>query len=239
MGKRRKDSWQNLRQEICTCEACPRLVKFRRQIARDKRAAYRDQDYWGKPVPGFGDPKARLLVVGLAPGAHGANRTGRVFTGDRSGDWLYGTLYETGFANQAESSHAGDGLRLKDCFISLAVRCAPPGNQPTPNERDSCRDFFQREVALLPHVEVIVALGAFAWQAVFRLVDPEGKRPTFSHGARVQVGPVLVLGSYHPSQQNTFTGRLTKPMFLNVFSDAREALSGAQRLPVDPARLAK
>jgi uracil-DNA glycosylase len=205
---------------VAACRACPRLVAWREQVARDKRAAYVDWDYWGRPVPGFGDPDASVIVVGLAPAAHGANRTGRMFTGDRSGDFLYGSLYRTGFATHATSRHRGDGQRLVDCWITAAVRCAPPQNRPTPAERDRCRPFLERELALLPG-RVLVALGAFAWDVLVRMLGPVRPRPAFGHGATTTVGGYVVLGSYHPSQQNTFTGRLTPAMLDDVFTRAR------------------
>lgn len=212
--------------DIVACRACPRLIDWCEQVGREKRAAYRDQTYWARPVPGFGDHKARLLVVGLAPGAHGANRTGRLFTGDRSGDWLYRALYRAGFASQAASSGCNDGLVLRDARISAMVRCAPPGNKPLPAERDRCLPFFLRELRALPQARVIVCLGGFAWKGVLQALAQTGHhvspQPDFGHSAEVRVGPYLLLGSYHPSQQNTFTGRLTEPMLDAVFSRARE-----------------
>jgi uracil-DNA glycosylase family 4 len=197
--------------EIVGCRACPRLVEWRERVAAEKRAAYRDETYWGRPVPGFGDPAARIVIVGLAPAAHGANRTGRVFTGDRSGDWLFRALHRAGLANQPHSRHADDGLRLHDTWISAPVRCAPPDNKPTPGERDACAPFLSRELALLEPA-VVVCLGAFGYAAACRhyRVRP---RPKFGHGVEVAVagGPTL-LCSYHPSQQNTFTGKLTEAM---------------------------
>ncbi|MEA2418748.1 MAG: uracil-DNA glycosylase [Thermoleophilaceae bacterium] len=200
-------------------------MDWRERVAREKRAAFRDEDYWGRPVPGFGDPHARVYVLGLAPAAHGGNRTGRVFTGDRSGDWLFASLYRTGFANQPTSVHAGDGLRLDGAFIAAAVRCAPPANKPLPAERDNCLPHTAEELELI-RPSVIVCLGAFAWDAACRLHGLR-PRPRFGHGAehRIPGGPVL-LGSYHVSQQNTFTGKLTEPMLDAVFERARE-LSGA------------
>lgn len=205
---------------VVSCRRCPRLVEWRERVAREKRAAYADWVYWGRPVPGFGDPAARLLVVGLAPAAHGANRTGRMFTGDRSGQWLYGSLSRTGFANQPTSTHRGDGLRLVDCWVTAGVRCAPPANRPTPAERDNCAPYLAAEFQLLP-VEVVVALGGFAWDVVVRHLGPGRPRPRFAHGAEVRIGGVVLLGSYHVSQQNTFTGRLTVEMLDEVFSRAR------------------
>jgi uracil-DNA glycosylase family 4 len=209
---------------IVDCRRCPRLVDWREQVARDKRAAFRDQDYWGRPVPGFGDPDAGLLVVGLAPAAHGANRTGRMFTGDRSGDWLYAALHRAGFANQATSTGRDDGLELRGAWITSPVKCAPPANKPTPAERDACRPFIDAELALLDHVRVVLALGAFGFAEAARILG-FATRPTFGHGAEAVApdGRVL-LGSYHVSQQNTFTGRLTEPMLDAVFGRARELI---------------
>jgi uracil-DNA glycosylase family 4 len=196
-------------------------VEWRERVAREKRAAFRDEDYWGRPLPGFGDPEAAVYVLGLAPAAHGGNRTGRVFTGDRSGDWLFGSLYRTGFANQPTSVHRDDGLRLSGAFVAAAVRCAPPGNKPLPSERDNCLPYASRELELI-RPSVIVCLGAFAWDAACRLLSIRPK-PRFGHGAEhtTEGGPVL-LGTYHPSQQNTFTGKLTEPMLDAVFQRARE-----------------
>jgi uracil-DNA glycosylase family 4 len=217
-----------LTDEITACRLCPRLVAWREQVAQEKRAAYRDENYWGKPVPGFGDPQARLLVCGLAPAAHGGNRTGRVFTGDRSGDWLFGALHRAGFANQPTSIHRDDGLRLDGCYISACVRCAPPDNRPTIEERDTCLDYLTRELELLPEICVIVCLGSFAWDGVLRVLVRLGHeskpRPRFGHGAEARLGPFRLLGSYHPSQQNTFTGRLTREMLDDVFTRARELI---------------
>jgi uracil-DNA glycosylase len=216
-----------LEARVTTCRRCPRLVEWRELVAREKRASFRDEDYWGRPVPGFGDPAARVYVLGLAPAAHGGNRTGRVFTGDRSGDWLFGSLHRTGFANQPESVRAGDGLRLKDAFVAAAVRCAPPANKPLPAERDNCLPYAAEELELL-RPAVIVCLGAFAWDAACRLLGVK-PRPKFGHGAEFEVpeGPVLV-GTYHPSQQNTFTGKLTEPMLDAVFERAK--LLAAERV---------
>jgi uracil-DNA glycosylase family 4 len=196
-------------------------VEWRERVAREKRAAFADEDYWGRPVPGFGDPDARVYVLGLAPAAHGGNRTGRVFTGDRSGDWLFASLYRTGFANQPESRHADDGLELRDLWIAAAVRCAPPANKPLPEERDNCLPYAADELRLI-RPEVIVCLGKFAWDAACQLLGIR-PRPRFGHLAehRTEGGPVL-LGSYHPSQQNTFTGKLTEPMLDAVFEQARK-----------------
>ena len=196
-------------------------MEWRERVAREKRAAYRDWDYWGRPVPGFGDPDAAVYVLGLAPAAHGGNRTGRVFTGDRSADWLYASMHRTGFANQATSLHRDDGLRLEGAFVAAAVRCAPPANRPLPGERDNCLPYAARELELI-RPAVIVCLGAFAWDAACRLLSLRPK-PRFGHGAEHQVpdGPV-VIGTYHPSQQNTFTGKLTEAMMDAIFARARE-----------------
>jgi len=215
------DALATVEAEITRCRACPRLVAWREQVAHDKRAAFRDEDYWGRPVPGFGDPQAQLLIVGLAPAAHGGNRTGRVFTGDRSGDWLFGALYRAGFANQPTSTHRDDGLTLHGAFISACVRCAPPQNRPLPSERDRCLPYLGRELRLLGDVRVIVCLGAFAYDGLARLLGLRG-RPPFGHGVewRLANGQTVIC-SFHPSQQNTFTGKLTEPMFDAVFARAR------------------
>jgi uracil-DNA glycosylase family 4 len=207
------------------------LVRWRERIAREKRAAFRDEEYWGKPVPGFGDPAARVMVCGLAPAAHGGNRTGRVFTGDRSGDWLYAALYRAGFANQPTSTHRGDGLKLVNCYVMACVRCAPPDNKPTPKERDNCLAYLVEDLRLLTRVRVIVCLGGFAWDGALRALRELGhrpvRRPKFGHAAEADVGPYLLLGSYHPSQQNTFTGRLTRPMLNAVFRRAARLIATA------------
>ena len=216
-----------LEAEIVACRACPRLVEWRERVAREKRAAFRDWDYWGRPVPGFGDPKARLVVVGLAPAAHGANRTGRVFTGDRSGDWLFRAMHRAGFANQPLAEHRDDGLELLDAYVAATVRCAPPDNRPTVEERDRCHPFFERELALLDRARVYVALGGWALSRLAVLEDVR-PRPRFGHGAEFALsGGRTLLCSYHPSQQNTFTGRLTEPMFDAVFARARALLDAA------------
>jgi uracil-DNA glycosylase family 4 len=215
------DSLDVLHDEIVSCRACPRLVAWREQVAAERRAAYADEVYWGRPVPGFGDPAARVLVVGLAPAAHGGNRTGRIFTGDRSGDWLFRSLHETGFANQPTSTSADDGLALSGMWITAPVRCAPPANKPTTTERDTCRPFIDRELALLPDVRVFVPLGQFAYQAVASLVGLR-PRPAFGHGVEVDLGDGrTIVCSYHVSQQNTFTGKLTVEMLDGVFRRAR------------------
>ena len=217
-----------LQKEIAACRKCPRLVEWREMVAREKRASYRDDTYWGKAVPSFGDPKARMLIAGLAPAAHGANRTGRMFTGDRSGDWLYRALHRAGFGNQAESVSIDDGLELTGCMISAMVHCAPPDNKPTTAERDACQPYFLRELELMQQVRVIVCLGSFGWNGVLRTLADVGHKvspkPRFGHAAEAEVGPYVLIGSYHPSQQNTFTGRLTEPMFDAVFSRVNEIL---------------
>jgi uracil-DNA glycosylase family 4 len=210
---------------VFECRACPRLVAWREQVAREKRAAFRDETYWGRPITGFGDARARVLLLGLAPAAHGANRTGRVFTGDRSGDFLFAALHRTGYANQPTSTHRDDGLRLRDAYVTATVRCAPPDNQPLPAERDACQPFLVEEFAALDRVRVIVCLGGYGWEAALRLLREAGfspdKKPRFGHAAEAQVGPYALLGCYHPSQQNTFTGRLTEPMIDAVLQRAR------------------
>ena len=216
------DSLAAVTAEIVDCFACPRLVAWREQVAVEKVARYRDWEYWGRPIPGFGDPAARLLVVGLAPAAHGGNRTGRVFTGDRSGDWLYGALHRAGYANQPTSVSLDDGLRLDGAYIAAAVRCAPPANKPTPDERDRCVPYLARELALLNELRVIVVLGQFAYDVVARMLGVR-PRPRFGHGVEVSLpGDRTLICSYHPSPQNTFTGTLTEPMFDGIFTRARE-----------------
>ena len=212
-----------LNRELVECRRCPRLVSWREQVAREKRAAFRHWDYWGRPVPGFGDPAARLLIIGLAPAAHGGNRTGRVFTGDRSGDWLFASLWRTGFANQPTSVHRDDGLALRDCYITAPVKCAPPENKPLPEERANCAPWLERELALLDGVRVVVALGSFAWDTALRHLGPVRPKPRFGHGAEAALPQDRVLlGSYHVSQQNTSTRRLTESMLDGVFLRARE-----------------
>lgn len=219
------DSLPLVTAEIVDCRRCPRLVAWREQVAREKRSSFAHEEYWGRPAPGFGDPGARLLVVGLAPAAHGANRTGRVFTGDRSGDWLFRSMHRAGFANQPTSVSRDDGLVLHGAYVAAAVRCAPPANKPTPEERDTCLPYLVREWALLPEVRVVVVLGAFAYQVVAGVTGLRG-RPRFGHGVEaVLPGGETLICSYHPSQQNTFTGTLTEPMLDAVFERAR-ALAG-------------
>jgi uracil-DNA glycosylase family 4 len=213
------------------CRRCPRLVAWREQVAREKRAAFRDETYWGRPIGGFGDPRARVLLLGLAPAAHGANRTGRMFTGDRSGDFLYAALHATGFANQPTAVHRDDGLRLSDCFITAGVRCAPPANKPLPAERERCAAWLERELPLLERLRVVICLGAFAWDAALRTPAVIGSpaprpRPRFAHGAEWRAGERTLLGCFHPSQQNTFTGKLTPAMIDGVLARACE-LAGA------------
>jgi uracil-DNA glycosylase family 4 len=208
-----------LTDEIVACRACPRLVAWREQVGREKRASFATEEYWAKPVPGFGDPEASVLVVGLAPAAHGGNRTGRVFTGDRSGDWLFRSMWRAGLANQPESVSREDGLRLIDAYIAAVVRCAPPANKPTVEERDHCRPYLARELALLPRVRVIVVLGAFAYENVAALLGVR-PRPRFGHGVEVPADGRTILCCFHPSQQNTFTGKLTEAMLDAVFARA-------------------
>lgn len=232
---------ETLQRSVVECRRCPRLVAWRERVAHERKAAFADQEYWGRPLPGFGDPRARVLVLGLAPAAHGANRTGRMFTGDRSGDFLYAAMWRAGLATQPTSTARDDGLRLTGAWVSAAVRCAPPANKPTPDERDACLPWSVRELALLGRVSVIVCLGAFAWDAAVRLcvamtggVDASSSagelklaamprpRPRFAHGAEYRNAGYMLLGCYHPSQQNTFTGRLTEPMIDAVLARARK-----------------
>jgi uracil-DNA glycosylase family 4 len=212
--------------EIVACRSCPRLVEWRERVARDKTARFADQTYWGRPVPGFGDPAAGILVVGLAPAAHGGNRTGRIFTGDRSGDFLFASLHRVGLSNRPTSVSRDDGLRLIRAYLSAVNRCAPPANKPTPAERDTCLPFLAREIAALERLRVLVALGAFAWDGALRALSalghPTRPRPRFGHAAEASVGAFVLLGSYHPSQQNTFTGKLTPQMLDTVFDRAAE-----------------
>lgn len=225
-------SMASLQERIITCSLCPRLVEWREKVARERVRRFTDHEYWGKPVPSFGDPRARLLVIGLAPAAHGGNRTGRIFTGDRSGDWLFRALHKAGFANQPASVNRDDGLRLRDCYVTAAVRCAPPQNRPLPQEIANCRPYLLRELELLKRVRVIVALGRLAFDAAMASVElPKAykRRPKFAHAAECELSRgITLLASFHPSQQNTFTGRLTEPMFDRVFSRAREIVETAQ-----------
>lgn len=220
-----------LERRIVRCRRCPRLVRWRERVAREKRREFQDWDYWGKPVPGFGDSRARLLVVGLAPAAHGGNRTGRVFTGDSSGDWLYAALYRAGFANQPTSTDRGDGLRLSDCYVTAAARCAPPANKPTTRELDRCRPYLESEIALLPRVRVVVTLGRIAHESWLKaagwwqLLAPR-VRPQFGHGVEsVLPDGTILIASYHPSRQNTNTGKLTRVMWHRVFRRAQRLLA--------------
>jgi uracil-DNA glycosylase family 4 len=212
--------------EVVACRACPRLVEWRERVAREKTARFAAEEYWGRPVPGFGDPNAGVLIVGLAPAAHGGNRTGRIFTGDRSGEFLFAVLHRAGFSNRATSVARDDGLKLRGCYIAAVNRCAPPSNRPTPAERDACLPYLQREIAALGELRVIVALGAYAWDGVVRALRALGQpvpapKPRFAHGADVGVGPYRLIGCFHPSQQNTFTGRLTPAMIESVLRIAR------------------
>lgn len=215
------DGLEQLEQKIVDCRTCPRLTSWCAAVAVEKRAAYRDETYWSKPIPGFGDSHAEIVVIGLAPGAHGANRTGRIFTGDRSGEWLYRAMFRAGLANQPQSLHRGDGLRLHNAWVTVAVKCAPPANKPTPSERANCATYLETEFELLTNSRVIVCLGAIAYQTVCRQLKIT-PRPKFGHGVQVLAGRYTVLCSYHPSQQNTFTGKLTEPMLDKIFVDACE-----------------
>src|SRR5450755_1913771 len=224
-ARRPGDALAELEREVVSCRRCPRLVAWREETAAVKRSAYSFDEYWGRPLPGFGDRSARVVVLGLAPAAHGGNRTGRVFTGDRSGDFLWTALHDTGFADRGSSRRADDGLTLTDAYIAAAVRCAPPLNRPTNQERDNCAPFLVRELAVLANVRVIVPLGGFGWDAVLRTVAALGHalprpKPRFGHGAEVEIGPYRLVASFHPSQQNTFTGRLTAPMLADVMRRA-------------------
>jgi uracil-DNA glycosylase family 4 len=237
LGTPQRAELEQLSEAVSVCRRCPRLVQWREQVARERRAAFAGEEYWGRPVPAFGDPDARVLVLGLAPAAHGANRTGRMFTGDRSGDFLFAALARTGFANQPTSVDRSDGLSLRDARITAAVRCAPPANRPTPSERESCLPWTAREMQLLAEVHVLLCLGGFAWDAALRLLTELGgpgakplrPKPRFRHGAELAGDRYTLLGCYHPSQQNTFTGRLTEPMIDGVLLRARELAGLAPR----------
>lgn len=222
----------DIQTRVIACRQCPRLVRWRKHVAREKVKRFADEDYWGKPVPGFGDPKARLLVVGLAPAAHGGNRTGRMFTGDESGNWLYRALFKAGFANQPTSIHQRDGLKLTDCYITAACHCAPPKNKPLAAEVTNCRPFLLEEIALLKNVRVIVGLGRVGFDAALAAFATAGKihlekKPRFAHCALYTFGDLAFIASYHPSQQNTFTGRLTEAMLDSAFRTARNVLKSA------------
>jgi uracil-DNA glycosylase family 4 len=223
------DSLERLEREVVACRRCPRLVAWREQAAREAPARFRGQRYWARPLPGWGDPRARLLVVGLAPAAHGGNRTGRIFTGDRSGEWLFRAMHRAGFANRPTSVAPDDGLKLRGAYVAAVVRCAPPANRPAPAERDACIGYLERELRLLPRLRVVVALGAFAWDGALRAARAIGvaaPRARFAHGAEAPAGEWTVVGSYHPSQQNTFTGKLTEPMLDAIFARAKELCAG-------------
>ena len=230
----RREALAGLEAEIVSCFRCPRLVAWREQVAREKVARFRDETYWGRPVPGFGDPDARILIVGLAPAAHGGNRTGRVFTGDASGDFLWAAMHAVGLADRPVSRRAEDGLKLLGSRVAAAVRCAPPANKPTIAERDNCAPYLVRELQALTEVRVVVALGRFGWDAALRTFEALGAalprpRPGFGHGAEVTIDPWTLLGSYHPSQQNTFTGRLKPAMLVPVLARAKEVAGGSQK----------
>jgi uracil-DNA glycosylase len=227
---------RELNDEVVVCRRCPRLVQWREQVAREKRAAFADEEYWGRPVPGFGDRAAGLLIVGLAPAAHGGNRTGRIFTGDRSGDFLFGALYRCGLSNQPSSSHRDDGLQLRGVYVAAVNRCCPPGNRPTPEERDNCLPYLTRELLLLDRLRVVVPLGAFAWDGVLKALAAIGHeaprpRPKFGHRAEAAIGPYTLIGSFHPSQQNTFTGKLTPEMLEAVLLRGVQVAGSAPPLP--------
>jgi uracil-DNA glycosylase family 4 len=230
LTERSMDGIGQLHKTVIACRKCPRLVRWREQVAQDPPLRYQGQRYWARPLPGFGDPAARVLIVGLAPAAHGGNRTGRIFTGDRSGDWLYGALHAAGFANQPHSHHRNDGLRLTDCYITAAVRCAPPGNKPTLQEFRRCRPYLVQELQIMKQIRVVIALGKIAFESFLKAYEETGQtlarpRPLFAHGLSARLSQDLtLLCSYHPSQQNTFTGKLTRAMFQAVFEKAKEVL---------------
>ena len=233
MSPNASDELDRIRDEIVECRRCPRLVAWREAIARDKVARFADQTYWGRPVPGFGDPRAHIVILGLAPAAHGGNRTGRIFTGDRSGDFLYGSLYRVGLANKPSSVAVDDGLVLDGVYVTAVNRCAPPGNKPTPQERDHCQPFLERELGALKELRVILPLGSFAWDGALRALSalghPVKPKPRFGHAAEAAVGPYTLLGCFHPSQQNTFTGKLTESMIDQVMHRARDRATGRDR----------
>jgi uracil-DNA glycosylase len=224
---RSREQLEKLADEVHRCTLCPRLVEWREAVAADPPRRYRGEDYWAKPLAGFGDPQAKVVVIGLAPAAHGGNRTGRVFTGDRSADWLFAAMHRAGLANQPESVSRDDGLALRNAYVTMVVRCPPPQNKPTTAERDNCLPYLERELPLLTEARVLLALGSFAWDGALRaaraLGEPVPKpKPRFGHGSEAKLGPWSLLGSFHPSQQNTFTGRLTEPMLDAVFARAKE-----------------
>ncbi len=236
MSSERPQALGQLAAEIHACRRCPRLVKWREESAANPPRRFRGEDYWARPVDGFGDPEARLALIGLAPAAHGANRLGRMFTGDRSGEWLYAALFRAGYANRPLSEARGDGLRLNDAYVTAVVRCAPPANKPSPAERDRCLAYLVRELDALADCRVIVALGAFAWDGAIRAMNALGSesprpKPRFGHGAEASVGRWELLGCYHPSQQNTFTGRLTETMLDQVLSRAKELVTSERTAP--------
>jgi uracil-DNA glycosylase family 4 len=221
-----KPTLEGVTAEVVRCRLCPRLVEWRERVASEKVARFADETYWGRPLPGFGDPDARLLIVGLAPAAHGGNRTGRIFTGDRSGDWLFASLYRCGWSNQATSVSRGDGLRMRGAYIAAVVRCAPPANRPTIAERDTCIPYLVRELEALENLRTVVALGSYAWDGFLRAHVAAGRvrprpKPKFGHGAETRLGDYTMIGCYHPSQQNTFTGKLTESMLDAIFERAR------------------